>query len=206
MWIKICGMTSEAAVAEALSQRVDAIGFVLAPSVRQLEPARAAQLAAPARGRARCVAVTLHPTQTLIDQILSVLKPDVLQTDLGDLAALRLPASLTLLPVVRGAPAATAAAALPARMLFEGARSGSGTTSDWSEATRLAAATELVLAGGLSALNVAEAIATVRPFGVDVSSGVELTPGHKSPQKIAEFVQAARAAFAGMQHEFNRNR
>jgi phosphoribosylanthranilate isomerase len=206
MWIKICGMTSEAAVAEALSQRVDAIGFVLAPSVRQLEPVRAAQLAAPARGRARCVAVTLHPTQTLIDQILSVLKPDVLQTDLGDLAALRLPASLTLLPVVRGAPAATAAAALPARMLFEGARSGSGITSDWSEATRLAAATELVLAGGLSALNVAEAIATVRPFGVDVSSGVELTPGHKSPQKIAEFVQAARAAFAGMQHEFNRNR
>ena len=79
-------------------------------------------------------------------------------------------------------------------------------TGDWLVATRLAAASELILAGGLNAHNVAEAIGTVRPFGVDVSSGVELTPGHKSPQKIAEFVQAARAAFAGMQHEFNRNR
>lgn len=201
MWIKICGMTSEAAVAEALNQRVDAIGFVFAPSVRQLEPMRAAQLAAPARGRASCVAVTLHPTQALIDQILSVLKPDVLQTDIGDLEGLRLPASLALLPVVRGEPVS-----LPSRLLFEGARSGSGATGDWLVATRLAAASELILAGGLNAHNVAEAIGTVRPFGVDVSSGVELTPGHKSPQKIAEFVQAACAAFAGMQHEFNRNR
>jgi phosphoribosylanthranilate isomerase len=206
MWIKICGMTSEAAVAEALNQRVDAIGFVMAPSVRQLEPMRAAQLAAPARGRASCGAVTLHPTQALIDQILSVLKPDVLQSDIGDLAGLRLPASLALLPVVRGVATPGAAAPLPARVLFEGLRSGSGATSDWSEAARLAAATELILAGGLNVHNIAEAIATVRPFGVDVSSGVELTPGHKSPQKIAEFVQAARAAFAGMQHEFNRNR
>lgn len=188
-------------MAEALNQRVDAIGFVFAPSVRQLEPLRAAQLAAPARGRASCVAVTLHPTQALIDQILSVLKPDVLQTDIGDLEGLRLPASLTLLPVVRGEPVS-----LPSRLLFEGARSGSGATGDWLVATRLAAASELILAGGLNVHNVAEAIGTVRPFGVDVSSGVELTPGHKSPQKIAEFVQAARAAFAGMQHEFNRNR
>jgi phosphoribosylanthranilate isomerase len=102
---------------------------------------------------------------------------------------------------VRGEPVT-----LPSRLLFEGARSGSGATGDWLVATRLAAASELILAGGLNAHNVAEAIGTVRPFGVDVSSGVELTPGHKSPQKIAEFVQAACAAFAGMQHEFNRNR
>ena len=101
MWIKICGMTSEEAVAAALSQRVDAIGFVFAASVRQLEPARAAQLAAPARGRVRCIAVTMHPTQAQIDQILQVLNPDALQTDIGDLDGLRLPASLPLLPVLR---------------------------------------------------------------------------------------------------------
>jgi phosphoribosylanthranilate isomerase len=208
MWIKICGMTSEAAVAEALSQRVDAVGFVFAPSVRQLEPARAAQLAAPARGRASCVAVTLHPTQALIDQILSVLNPDALQTDITDLAGLRLPSSLALLPVVRGVatPDAATPVQMPARLLFEGLRSGSGTTGNWREAARLAAATELILAGGLNVHNIAEAIGTVRPFGVDVSSGVELTSGHKSPQKIAEFVQAARAAFAGTQYELNRNR
>jgi phosphoribosylanthranilate isomerase len=208
MWIKICGMTSEEAVAAALSQRVDAIGFVFAASVRQLEPARAAQLAAPARGRVHCIAVTMHPTQAQIDQILQVLDPDALQTDIGDLDGLRLPASLPLLPVLRGvaSPGASGSAVLPARVLFEGARSGSGTPGDWQQAARLAVATELILAGGLNVHNVAAAISTVRPFGVDVSSGVEVTPGHKSAEKIAEFVQAARAAFAGMQHEFNRNR
>ena len=208
MWIKICGMTSEQAVAAALSQRVDAIGFVFAPSVRQLEPSRAAQLAAPARGLVSCVAVTLHPTQALIDHILRVLDPDALQTDIEDLEGLRLPSSLALLPVMRAfaTPGAAASVRLPARVLFEGMRSGSGTPGDWQQATRLAGATELILAGGLNVHNIAAAIGTVGPFGVDVSSGVEMTPGHKSPQKIAEFVQAARAAFAGMQHEFNRNR
>jgi phosphoribosylanthranilate isomerase len=193
MWIKICGMTSEEAVATALSQRVDAIGFVFAPSVRQLQPQRAAQLAAPARGRTSCIAVTLHPTQALIDQILRVLDPDALQTDIEDLERLRLPSSLRLLPVVRGA--VTLRGAMPPRLLFEGARSGSGTASDWEQAARLAGATELILAGGLSVHNIASAIGTVRPFGVDVSSGVEAAPGQKSPQKIVEFVQAARAAF-----------
>jgi phosphoribosylanthranilate isomerase len=203
MWIKICGMTSEEAVEAALGQRVDAIGFVFAPSVRRLEPLRAAQLAAAARGRALRVAVTLHPTQALIDQILRVFDPDVLQTDIEDLGGLRVPSSLGVLPVVRGA---AAPAALPPRLLFEGARSGAGTASDWEQATRLAAATELILAGGLNVHNIASAIGSVRPFGVDVSSGVESAPGQKSPQKIVEFVQAARAAFAGMEHEFNRNR
>jgi phosphoribosylanthranilate isomerase len=208
MWIKICGMTSEQAVEAALGQGVDALGFVFAPSVRRLEPLRAAQLAAPARTRALRVAVTLHPTQALLDQILREFDPDVLQTDHEDLQRLRLPSSLALLPVVRGAAAPDVAMrdALPPRILFEGARSGSGAACDWEQAVRLACATELILAGGLNVDNVAAAIAAVRPFGVDVSSGVESAPGHKSPQKIVQFVQAARAAFAGMEHEFNRNR
>jgi phosphoribosylanthranilate isomerase len=96
--------------------------------------------------------------------------------------------------------------ALPPRILFEGARSGSGSAADWRRAAALARATQLILAGGLTAHNVAGAIDSVRPFGVDTSSGVESAPGHKSPQKIVEFVQAARAAFAGMEHESNRNR
>jgi phosphoribosylanthranilate isomerase len=208
MWIKICGMTSEQAVEAALGQRVDALGFVFAASVRRLEPLRAAQLAAPARAHALRVAVTLHPTQALLDQILREFDPDVLQTDREDLQRLRLPSSVALLPVVRGlaAPGAAAPGALPPRILFEGARSGSGTAGDWEQAARLSCATELILAGGLNVDNVASAIAAVRPFGVDVSSGVESAPGQKSPQKIVQFVQAARAAFAGMEHEFNRNR
>ena len=199
MWLKICGMTSPEAVSAALDAQVDALGFVFAPSVRELQPQQAARLAAPARGRALCIAVTLHPSQALIEQILAEFAPDVLQTDLDDLAALRLPASLSVLPVVRGALAK--ARAVPQRLLFEGPRSGSGGPADWRQAMLLARATQLILAGGLTAANVAEAIQTVRPFGVDVSSAVESSPGRKSPRRIVEFVQAARAAFAGIDHE-----
>jgi phosphoribosylanthranilate isomerase len=209
MWIKICGMTSEQAVATAVGERVDAIGFVFAPSVRQLEPSRAAQLAVPARGRVQCVAVTLHPTQALIERILREFDPDVLQTDLEDLVRLRLPSRLSVLPVIRAgattpdtSPSGAWPRALPHRLLFEGPRSGTGLESDWGQAAVLATCTQLVLAGGLSADNVGAAIAAVRPFGVDVSSGVEATPGQKDPRRIEAFVQAARAAFAGVEHEY----
>jgi phosphoribosylanthranilate isomerase len=83
------------------------------------------------------------------------------------------------------------------RILFEGPVSGVGNTSDWNIAAQLARTTELVLAGGLSASNIADAIAAVRPFGVDVSSGVEAAPGIKDPARIHEFVQRARAAANG---------
>jgi len=201
MWIKVCGMTSEQAVETALHERADAIGFVFAPSVRQLEPTRAAQLALPARGRTLCVAVTLHPTQAAIDQILREFNPDLLQTDLADIAQLRLPAQLAVLPVVRAGGALPDT--LPPRLLFEGPRSGAGTATDWSQAGTLARRTQLILAGGLTPHNVAAAIAAVQPFGVDVSSGVEAVPGRKDPRKIVEFIQAARAAFTGITHETN---
>src|SRR5947208_10057332 len=138
------------------------------------------------------VAVTRHPTQSAVDEILEVFAPDVLQTDLTDLERLTLPAGLGRLPVLRagGEPPAT----VPRRVLFEGPRSGSGAVSDWNAARDLARRTQLVLAGGLNAGNVAAAIAAVRPFGVDVSSGVELEPGIKNPLEIASFVRAARAA------------
>jgi phosphoribosylanthranilate isomerase len=193
MWIKICGMTSASAVAAALEAGVDALGFVFADSVRQLTPQAAVVLAAAARGRVRCVAVTRHPTQRSLDEILSVFKPDLLQTDAADFAALHLPAALERLPVVR---TAEAPATLPRRVLFEGPASGTGRVSDWSAAAALARRTELVLAGGLNAGNVARAIAAVQPFGVDVSSGVEERPGVKSPAAIMEFVTAARAGGA----------
>jgi phosphoribosylanthranilate isomerase len=201
MWIKICGMTSEQAIETALHERADAIGFVFAPSVRQLVPTRAAQLALPARGRMLCVAVTLHPSQAAIDQILREFNPDVLQTDLADIAQLQLPSQLAVLPVMRSGVALPGT--LPARLLFEGPRSGTGVATDWNQAGSLARRTQLILAGGLTPHNVTAAIAAVQPFGVDVSSGVEATPGQKDPRKIVEFIQAARAAFAGITHESN---
>jgi phosphoribosylanthranilate isomerase len=191
-FIKICGMTTPEAVLAALDCEVDAIGFVFASSVRELSVARANELAEPARRRVACVAVTRHPTRMAIDAILSGFRPDILQTDIDDIEALELPHELSVLPVVRPGPAA--ACAVPRRVLFEGPVSGSGQTTDWRLAAELAQRTQLILAGGLDAENVAAAIRRVHPFGVDVSSGVEDRPGIKSIQKIGQFVAAARAA------------
>ncbi len=198
MWIKICGMTDAAAVAAAMSAAVDAVGFVFAPSVRRLRPEQAAALALPARGKLRLVAVTRHPDQTLLDQIIGTLRPDVLQTDIEDFEGLRLPQALERLPVVRAVVREVAGRdTLPPRLLFEGPQSGSGHTSDWQQAAQCARRTQLILAGGLNCGNVAAAIAAVRPYGVDVSSGVEYEPGRKSPEKIAEFVRVTRATRIG---------
>lgn len=199
MWIKICGITTAAAVEAALAARVDAIGFVFADSPRQLTLEDALALAAPARGRVRCVAVTRLPSQRHLDDILAVFNPDMLQTDTEDLRALRLPKQLELLPVFRGWDPQHGR--LPARLLFEGLTSGSGTPCDWTIAQRVARRTQLVLAGGLDADNVATAIGAVRPCGVDVSSGVEERPGVKSPAEVARFAAAARNAFAMIQQE-----
>jgi phosphoribosylanthranilate isomerase len=191
-FIKVCGMTDVAAVQAALAAGVDAIGFVFAPSTRRVTPAEAAALAAPARGKVLCVAVTQHPDEHLLRTVMDVFVPDVLQTDAEDLITLDLPASVTAWPVLR-----RAAVSLPAhRLLFEGARSGTGKVADWTAAFDLAQRCELILAGGLSPENIAAAIAQVHPFGVDVSSGVESSPGHKDPKLIEEFVMSARAAFA----------
>ena len=192
MWIKICGMTTAAAVAAALEVHVEAIGFVFARSVRELVPESAAALARPARGRVRCVAVTRHPTQAAVDEIVRVFAPDLLQSDAEDFATLRLPAALETLAVVRDGGALPLPP--PGRILFEGPVSGRGAVSDWSVAAALARRTQLVLAGGLNAVNVAAAIARVQPFGVDVSSGVEERPGVKSPAAIVSFVEAVRSA------------
>jgi phosphoribosylanthranilate isomerase len=190
-FIKICGMTTPLAVSTALSCEVDAIGFVFAASVRQVTTQKANELAASARGKAACVAVTRHPTRDQVREILRDFRPDILQTDIDDIEGLGLPATLAVLPVMRPAP--PGACELPRRVLFEGPVSGSGQTTDWDAATQLARRCEVILAGGLNPANVGIAIRQVRPFGVDVSSGVEDSPGIKSADKIEKFVAAARA-------------
>lgn len=195
MFVKICGLTTPEGVAAALDAGADAIGFVFAPSVRRVTPAAAAALAAPARGRALCVAVTLHPQAAEVEEIFDAFAPDLLQTDIADAGALPARARQRLLPVLR--EGAALPGPLPARVLYEGAVSGAGRTADWAGAHAVARRTELLLAGGLNPDNVAEAIRVVGPWGVDVSSGVESAPGVKSPERISRFVAAARAATAG---------
>jgi phosphoribosylanthranilate isomerase len=191
MWVKVCGLTSEAAVSAAVIAGVDAVGFVFAPSKRRVTPLQALQLAAGVPTRIQRIAVMLHPTQHEVDEVLKVFKPDVLQSDWQDLAAVRLPSDLAVLPVLRAG--GELPAELPKRFLFEGAVSGTGETADWQRAAELAKQGELILAGGLRPDNVAAAIKAVQPFGVDVSSGVEDMPGVKNSAKIFVFVHGARA-------------
>ncbi len=195
MWVKVCGMTDESAVAAALAAGADAIGFVFASSVRRVGASRARQLAQPARGKATCVAVFLQPSVIELEDVLHEFDPDLVQLDHESLAEPAIAAALrarAVLPVLRDGRALPAE--LPVRALFEGVQSGTGRTADWDAARALAPRMELLLAGGLNADNVAAAIATVRPFGVDVSSGVESAPGVKASDKIFEFVRAARDA------------
>jgi phosphoribosylanthranilate isomerase len=191
-YIKICGMTTPAAVDAAINCEVDAIGFVFAPSVRRLTTQRATELAAPARHKLACVAVMRHPSREEVAEVLGEFRPDMLQTDIDDIEALNLPKELPVLPVLRPGP--KPACAIPRRILFEGPISGSGRITDWDAAAELAQRLEVILAGGLNVLNIASAIRHVRPFGVDVSSGVEERPGLKNTEMIEQFVAAARMA------------
>ncbi len=190
LFVKICGVTTEDAVDAALAAGANAIGFVFhAASPRDIEPQRAAQLARKLPPGVLCVAVTLHPEQATVDRVLESIVPHAWQSDAADFDALCIPATIERWPVLRHRGAARPDAR---RLLFESPVSGSGRRADWSAALALARTTELILGGGLDATNVGRAIAAVRPFGVDVSSGVESAPGVKDARRIREFVAAAR--------------
>src|SRR6202021_3204961 len=169
MFIKICGITTADAVSAAAAAQVDAIGFVFAPSPRQGTPGQAAQLAALAPPGILRIGVAQHPLQMKVDEICRILKPDYFQTDVEDLRELRIPVHIKVLPVVRFGRKTPNP--LPARMLFEGPSSGMGELADWGRAAELARQTEVILAGGLSALNVIEAIHAGGPLGAQGAAG-----------------------------------
>jgi phosphoribosylanthranilate isomerase len=193
LWIKICGLRTVAAIEAAVTAGADAVGFVFheaSPRNLPLDAARELQRHVP-QGVER-VAVFLHPSQALVDAVLGVVAPDWLQTDVADLARLRLPDGQRVLPVLRSS--AVMPQPPPPRCLFESARSGAGEQADWQAAAQLSRVTQVVLAGGLHPANVAVAVSAVRPFGVDVSSGVESERGLKDAKLIRAFIRAARAA------------
>jgi len=197
MFVKICGMTSPEAVDAAVAAGADALGFVFAESPRQVTPEQAKSLRAGIPPNVVRVAVMRHPHKELWERVLEVFEPDWLQTDAEDFRWIKLPANCSALPVFRESNA-PADSDLPDRLLYEGTHSGSGRVADWDEARGLARVAEVVLAGGLTADNVEEAIRFVRPWGVDVSSGVERARGEKDPLKIREFVVRVRAAEAAL--------
>lgn len=195
MFVKICGLGSEEHVQVAVNADADAVGFVFAESVRQVEPGHAAEIATKVPGTIKKVAVMLHPSNKEWQEVLREFKPDVLQTDAEDFANLDVPEQIDCWPVYRENNRVTVPLSrVTVPFVYEGVRSGSGEVVDWTTAAGIARSGDMILAGGLSVSNVAEAIAIARPFGVDVSSGVEMAPGQKDPRLIREFINAAKAA------------
>ena len=191
VFVKICGLRDPEHVKAAIDAGADAVGFVFAESVRRVTPAEAATVSAHVPSHIKRVAVMLHPTNDEWREVLSGFTPDVLQTDAEDFASLDVPESIERWPVFRegkGQPEARDT------YVYEGKKSGQGASVDWSRAAKIACNGNMILAGGLAAGNVAAAIATVRPYGVDVSSAVESAPGQKDARMINEFVSAAKAA------------
>lgn len=188
LFVKICGMTDEQAVESAVDAGVDAVGFVFSPSVRLLSISRAVELAGLVPSGVLKVAVFRRPTAEELRRVVEGFVPDVVQADHDSIAGFD---DIETLPVFRQGTSADPDAP---RFLFEGPHSGSGQEIDLDSAARTARLGEMVLAGGLRPDNVGRAIDVVRPFGVDVSSGVESEPGVKDPALIRSFVAAVRSA------------
>jgi phosphoribosylanthranilate isomerase len=219
LWIKICGNTSLADAELAVEAGADALGFVFAPSPRQVTVAEAAAII-------RRLSPQVGKIGVFVDAPLEEIAATVRAAGLTgvqlhfdappDLAAgLRqmLGPALQILRVVRMAAGAEETAAhLIAKLSrnphvdavladshVKRAAGGTGVVFDWAAAARALdrnadAARRLVAAGGLNPANVAAAIATLKPWGVDAVSGVEAAPGRKDAEKVRAFVAAARAA------------
>ena len=191
MLVKICGLSSKEQVDAAVAAGANAIGCVFAESVRRVEPSQAAAITADVPKTVKRVAVMLHPSNDEWQSVLLGFGPDIIQTDAEDFANLDVPEYVGRWPVYREGGQEPP---MTGTYVYEGAKSGRGETVDWSRAAELARHGYMILAGGLGAANVGEAIATVRPYGVDVSSAVESAPGEKDAALINEFITAARAA------------
>jgi len=189
----------------------DAVGFVFfPPSPRHLSLEQARELGQAAKGRATKVALTVDADDATFENIIETLKPDILQIHGKETTArVRDIRQKFGLPVMKALPVEAAAdlAALPGyaavadRILFD-ARApkdatrpgGLGAVFDWHVLEKLDLKLPFMVSGGLSASNVAEAVRVTRAGGVDVSSGVESSPGVKDPEMIRNFIRAARAS------------
>ena len=192
--IKICGITDLAAAHAAVDAGADSLGFVLASSVRQITPKKASEIAAELPEHVDKVAVFRGPPRQDLLSALEGFDADVVQADFLSLEGIRKPIPLPVFRETLTSPEEIVAVVGGGRFVYEGPHSGVGRAVDWELASVVAESGQMTLAGGLDPDNVADAIRTVRPFGVDVSSGVESSPGVKDPARIRAFVEAVREA------------
>lgn len=200
--IKCCGLTRVDDVQLAASLGADAVGFVMTrKSKRFVDPASAARLRDVVPPFVTTVALVMDDDPAYVAEIVRVLRPDMLQfhgTETADECTLYGVRWLKAIAMGEGASALARLHDYPgaAGLLLDGhglgEQGGSGQRFDWSLMPQ-DLAQPLVLAGGLTADNVAEAIRIARPWAVDVSSGIESSPGIKDRAKMERFISAVRA-------------
>ncbi len=201
--VKVCGITTREDLETAVAAGADAVGLVSdvdADTPREIPPDRAVELSRAAPPFVTTVLVTMPATPDATVDLAGRVQPDVVQIHggltTGDLAYLSANVSGDVMAAVSPGAAAdrdTVADALVVDSLDESGAGGTGETHDWPATRELVESLEspIVLAGGLTPDNVATAVETVRPFAVDVASGVEAEPGRKDPGAVAAFVRAA---------------
>ena len=209
--VKICGLSTPETLDVAVDAGADMVGVVFfPPSPRHLGLKTARDLGKHVRRRAVKVALTVDADDATLADIVEALQPDILQLHGREtVARLRDVKQKFGLQVMKALAVETAAdlaslpfyAAVADRILFdarapkEATRPGGlGAVFDWHVLENLDLKLPFMVSGGLNAGNVAEAVRVTRAGGVDVSSGVERTPGIKDPEMIRAFIRAARAA------------
>ncbi|MFN2607808.1 MAG: phosphoribosylanthranilate isomerase [Acidimicrobiales bacterium] len=199
MFVKICGTTSEEDALLAVAMGADAVGFVFAPSPRQVSPARAGDIVKRLPREVLTVGVFRDEAPAKVVEVVNGLGLRAAQlhghesADQARWVRQRVPFLIQAFPA--GSPAVAGARDHHVdAVMIDAPRPGSGRVFDWCLADGVPDGVPLVLAGGLTPANVAEAIARVHPWGVDVVSGVERSPGHKDPLAVRAFVAAAKAA------------
>lgn len=209
--VKICGITDIAALDAALDAGADYVGLVFyAPSPRHLDLAKAEALAGRMQGRCRAVALSVDADDTMLDAVVTRVRPAVLQLH-GDeppdrVHAIRNRFGLPVMKAIRVATrddVALAAAYEPVAdwILFDAKvekhishlPGGTGVSFDWNILSSYRSRLPWMLSGGLNAGNIQTALSLLRPDAVDASSGVETSPGVKNPEKIKEFVAAVQS-------------
>ena len=201
-WIKICGITREADAERAVEHGANALGFVFWPqSPRYVTPDRAANIRRRLPPELLTVGVFVNQS---IDDVTRVAREAGVSTiqlhgDETPAYAAELGNAIWRALSVGHGDEELASWPTDVTILLDTCdpvrRGGTGMTIDWDEAAIVARQRRVVLAGGLTPDNVEEAIERVRPAGVDVSSGVEQSPGVKDVSKMMRFIERARAGF-----------
>ena len=199
MFVKICGITNEDDALLATALDADAIGFVLAPSPRQVDPETVRDIVRRLPREVHTVGVFRNERPERIIEIVGRAGLRGVQLHGSEPASevewIRERVQFVIQAFAAGDPALAGAGKSAADLiLVDSPNPGSGKVFDWRLAEGAPRGKRILLAGGLDPENVGDAIRLVRPWGVDVASGVEQSPGRKDPRKLRRFVVAARDA------------